>query len=230
MKEKITKKQQDFYNTRKHQLIEKYLSDFSNRIDPDKVRDSFAPIGYDKRNVQQFQRICKILTQDIFIEVLSRNKGKIHKVIFAAGLPASGKTSHLDKFIQNELLYDGTINDEQKFVSLVQMALDMGYQVDVFVYSVEPKRAFKSNLERGDSGGRYVPISHYEKVANSINNRQALLIRNFGQRVNFRNFDHTAFKGILQDFSPLKINRNELERIAKQHKFPDSKTLPKILK
>ena len=113
MKDKISKRQKDFYTQNKQELIDKYLSDFPRHVDPDSVRDRFAPIGYDRTNVQKFQGICKVLTKDIFLEGLAKNKGKVNKVIFAAGLPASGKTSHLKTMAQNELIYDGTINDDQ---------------------------------------------------------------------------------------------------------------------
>lgn len=229
MKDKISKKQKDFYSQNRQELIDKYLSDFPRHIDPDSIRDRFAPIGYDRSNVQKFQGICKILTKDIFIEALFRNKGKVNKVVFAAGLPASGKTSHLRMMAQNELIYDGTINDEQKFIDFVQTALNMGFSVEVFIYSADPKRAFKSNLERGDQIGRYVPISHYEKVAKTINNRETLLKRHFNVKVKFRNFEYTNFEGRQTKFSPLIVNRNELERIANRHKFSDSQKLQEVI-
>jgi hypothetical protein len=229
MKDKISKKQKDFYDQNKQQLIEQYLSDFPLRVDPDAVRDRFAPIGYDRTNVQKFQGICKVLTKDIFQEALVRNKGKINKIIFAAGLPASGKTSHLEMMAQNELIYDGTINDDQKFIEFIHTALDMGFSVEVFVYSADPARAFKSNLERGEQIGRYVPISHYEKVARTINNRETLLKKHFNDKVKFRNFEHTNFEGKQTKFSPLIVNRNELERIAKRHKFSDNKKLQEVI-
>ena len=130
---------------------------------------------------------------------------------------------------QDELIYDGTINNEQKFIDFVQTALDMGFTVEVFVYSSEPKRAFKSNLERGNLTGRYVPISHYEKVAGTINNRQFLLKNRFKHKVKFRNFEHTNFEGKQAKFSPLIVNRNELERIANRHKFPDSQKIQEVI-
>jgi hypothetical protein len=110
------------------------------------------------------------------------------------------------------------------------MALDNGFFVEVFVYSVDPKRAFTSNLNRGDDIGRYVPISHYEKVAESINKREMLLEKHFKKLVKFRNFEHTNFEGKRKYFSNIIINRNELERIAKRHKFPDSDTFHEVIK
>lgn len=97
MKDKISKEQKEFYIRNKQELIDKYFANFSNQVDPDAVRDLFAPIGYDRTNVQKFQGICKVLTRDIFNEVLIRNKGMAKKVIFASGLPATGKTMHLKK-------------------------------------------------------------------------------------------------------------------------------------
>jgi Zeta toxin len=229
MKDKVSQTQREFYNQNRIELIAKYLADFPRHIDPDAVRDRFAPIGYDRTNVPKFQGICKVLTRDIFHEALISNKGKIKKVIFAAGLPASGKTSHLKMMAKNELIYDGTINDEQKFIDLVQTALDMGYIVEVFVYSASPKRAFQSNLNRGDIIGRYVPISHYEKVARTINNREVLLKMHFNNKVKFRNFEYSNFEGKQTKFSPIIVNRNELERIANRHKFPDRQKLQEVI-
>jgi hypothetical protein len=225
----ITKKQRAFYNTHKAELIDKYLRNFPTHIDPDAIRDLFMAIGYDRSNVKEFQGICKIITKEIFEESLKRNKGKVKTVIFAAGLPASGKSSHLKTIAENELIYDGTVNDESKFIELIQSAINMGYSVEVFVYSADPKRAFKSNLTRGDQTGRYVPVSHYEKVANSINNREELLKKHFQNHVKFRNFEHTSFEGEQKDFSKIIIKRNELERIANRHKFANSEILREII-
>lgn len=229
MKDKISKRQLDFYNLNKKELIAKYLADFPRHIDPDAVRDCFAPIGYDRTNVQKFQGICKLLTNEIFLEALRNNRGKTSKVIFAAGLPATGKTSHLKMFAQNELIYDGTINDEKRFLEFVKASIDIGFNVEVFVYSANPKRAFLSNLERGDKIGRFVSISHYEKVAKTINQRQSLLKKHFNDKVKFRNFEFTNFEGKQAKFSQLIINRNELERIAYRHKFSDSKKLQEVI-
>ncbi|MEO8146337.1 MAG: zeta toxin family protein [Bacteroidia bacterium] len=237
----ITKEQQTFYDKYKAQLVENYIASFPSIVDPDRVRELFSPIGYDKSNVQEYQGICKMLTKEIYYESLKRNKDKIKTVIFAAGLPATGKSSHLMKILENELIYDGnineneliydgTINNEEKFVDFIQAALDSGYAVEVIVYSADPVRAFKTNLERGGREGRYVPISHYEKVANTLNNRELLLKQKFGNRVKFRNFEYTRFEGSLKKFSPIKINRNELEEIAQRHTFSNSKILESIIK
>jgi Zeta toxin len=229
MKDKITKKQQAFYQQNKQALIDGYLADFPHHIDPDAIRDRFAPIGYNRTNVQQFQGICKILTADILQEAFVRNKNKVTKVIFAAGLPATGKTSHLKMMAEKELVYDGTINNDQTFIAFVETALAMGFKVEVFVYSAKAARAFKSNLQRGDTIGRYVPIAQYEKIALTINGRQALLRKHFGSKVKFRNFEYTNFEGTPTKFSPLIVNRNELERIANRHKFPGSQKLQEVI-
>lgn len=151
------------------------------------------------------------------------------KVIFASGLPATGKTMHLKKIARNELMYDGTINDERKLIDLIKTALDMGFSFEIFVYSANPQKAFKRNLVRGDKIGRYVPISHYEKVAKTLNNRESLVRKLFNDKVKFRNFEYTNFEGIQTKFSPLIINRNELERIANRHKFTDSQRLQEVI-
>lgn len=185
MKDKISKEQKEFYIRNKQELIDKYFANFSNQVDPYAVRDLFAPIGYDRTNVQKFQGISKVLTRDIFNEVLIRNKRMAKKVIFASGLPATGKTMHLKKIARNELMYDGTINDERKFIDLIKTALYMGFSVEVFVYRAAIQKAFKRNLVRGDKIGRYVPISHYEKVAKTLNNRESLVRKLFNDKVNF---------------------------------------------
>ncbi len=229
MKDKISKRQWEFYHQNKKALVDAYLADFPCHIDPDAIRDRFAPIGYDRTNVQRYQGICKVLTADIFHEALVRNKTKVNKVIFAAGLPATGKTSHLKKMAHKELIYDGTINDEQKFIDFVTTALSLGFKVEVFVYSANASRAFKSNLQRGDTTGRYVPIAHFEKVARTINGREALVKKHFNSKVKFRNFEYTNFEGTQTKFSPLIVNRNELERIANRHKFPGSQKLQEVI-
>jgi hypothetical protein len=226
---KVTKEQLNFYNKNKDRLIEKYLSAFPKQIDPDTIRDFFIEIGYNRSNVQEFQSICKILTQAIFDEALKRNIGTINKIIFAAGPPATGKSTHLFQFSSDHLIYDGTINDETKFITLIQNALFLGYLVEVWIYSASPKRAFESNLKRGDLVGRYVPISYYEKVANTLNKRELLLEKHFGNTVKIRNFEHTKFEGKQITSLKITINRHELEKIAQNHKSLSYKRLQYVL-
>ena len=225
----ITLEQQVFYDKHKEQLINRYLKNSPRHIDPDTVIDLFMPIGYNRQNVAEYKVISKILTEDIFEEAMKRNRRTVKTVIFAAGLPASGKSTHLKAIAENELVYDGTINNDDKFIRLIQSAIDLGYLVEVFIYSVDPKRAMKSNLERGNITGRYVPISHFEKVADSINKRIGLLKHNFQNKIKLRNFEHTNFEGKQKRFSKIIIERNELETIARAHKFTDSKTLYTVI-
>lgn len=159
----ITPEQQAFYDRHRQSLVNRYLQAFPTVVDPDTIRDLFTPIGYNRSNVQGFQAITKKLTEEIFYDALKRNAATVNKVIFAAGLPATGKSTHLRLVAQDALVYDGTINNEEKFLRFVQAALDAGYEAEVFVYSAAPARAFRSNLERGNRQGRYVPVSQYEK-------------------------------------------------------------------
>ncbi|SMD44147.1 Zeta toxin [Aquiflexum balticum DSM 16537] len=225
----ISKKQIDFYLENKSKLVDKYLNAFPQIIDPDAVRDLFTPIGYDRTNVSEFQNVCKLLTEDIFQEILRRNIGIVSKVIFAGGLPATGKSSHLRTFVQNEIIFDGTINDEDKLLGYIRKSMQLGYLVEIFIYSCEPKRAFESNLNRGFLFGRYVPISHYVKVAKSLNNREKLIRIHFQNQVKIFNFEHTKFEGKLKKFRPIIIKRDELETIAKGHKFRDKRTFKKVI-
>jgi|GEM_PF-3389306 len=223
-----TQKQKDFYHANKERLINEYLEDFPLRIDPDAVRDLFMDIGYNRNNVKEFEEVCSWLTEDIFLAALARNAGN-RKLIFAAGLPGSGKSTLLNKLAGGELVYDGTLNDDAKFVKFIQAALDLGYQVEALVLSAPPAEAFKRNLIRGDDLRRYVPISHYEKVAATINGRQALLKKNFGKRVEFRNFEYKDFKANAKRFSKIKIDRYELKRIAEHHRFSDGRDFDYVI-
>jgi hypothetical protein len=225
----ITSEQLDFYHQNKSKLIADYFADFPLRVDPDNVRDLFMPIGYNRNNVKEYDEICSALTEEIFYEALKRN-APVGKIIFAGGLPGSGKSSHLDRMTRDELVYDGTLNDEAKFIRFIESALKQGYGVEVFVYSANPKIAFQRNLIRGDQMRRYVPISHYEKVAVTLNKRQGLLRKHFQKRVQFRNFEHTNFEGQPKRFSKIKIDRDELERIARNHRFADSKDFQAVIK
>ncbi|SFT98151.1 Zeta toxin [Algoriphagus locisalis] len=225
----ITPEQFAYYHENRSILINEYLADFPKRVDPDAVRDLFIPSGYDRSNVSEYQEICKLLTEDIYFEALIRNKLS-KKLIFAAGLPGSGKSTHLAQMMKDELVYDGTLNDDDKFIDYIEKALTLGYKVEVFVYSVEPSVAFERNLERGDDMKRYVPISHYEKVAATLNRRQKLLADKFQSRVSFRNFEHTNFEGKQVEFVPIKIDRDELERIANNHEFRNHKNLHSVLR
>ncbi len=226
----ITRKQELFYNSNKAALINGYLRNRPTHIDPDAIRDLFEPIGYDRGNVAEFKEISKYLTEDIYNETLHRNRDKFSNVVFACGLPATGKTLHLIEMAKDRIVYDGTINNMDKFIRFIQHALNLEYTVEVYIYSSQPSRAMNTNLERGDKTGRYVPISQYEKVAKSINERTVLLEHNFKGLIKVRNFEHTNFEAIPKQFTKIIIDRNELETIARAHRFNDHKTLQSIIR
>jgi predicted kinase len=215
-----TPEQLDFYQKNKQRLVGDYLADFPLRIDPDAVRDLFIEIGYNRNNVKEYEEVCGLLTEDIFYEALKRKAGN-GKLIFAAGLPGSGKSTLLTSLGGSELIYDGTLNDDEKFVRFINDALALGYRVEALVLTAPPGEAFRRNLGRGDSLRRYVPISHYEKVAATLNKRHALLKRISESGLHSRNFEYKGFTAKAKRFSKIKIDRDELKRIANEHQFPD---------
>ncbi len=70
----ITPEQTSFYNQNKNDLINNYLQNFPKIVDPNGICDLFGLIMYNRTNVAEFQEICKILTRDIFIDTLRRNR------------------------------------------------------------------------------------------------------------------------------------------------------------
>lgn len=218
---KATTEQVNFYEKHKDKLFEEYTERFGNKVDPDSARELFRVLGYDKEtNVVEFRAIGKQLTVDVFNHILEKNKGKTDRVIFAAGLPATGKSRLLEHNHPNAVIYDGTINTEKSFKNLIDLAIKQGYKPEVQMYISDPERAFKSNLKRE----RKAPISQYEKVAKSLNNRVKFIKENYGDKVKISIFDHTNFdaKELPSDHKiNVSIDRDKFNQILNETNLTD---------
>jgi hypothetical protein len=143
---------------RKHQIV----------IDPDEVRKLLAPWGYDKTNVSEYNDVGREVTSRVFDDV--RNGYGIRSVLFLAGAPASGKSSALRNgkvaaqvgIDGYDVVYDSPITSFRKFADdMVRPLLEKGVEVKYVQIYNDPVTTFRNMMDRGISGGRFLPCLYF---------------------------------------------------------------------
>ena len=137
-------------------------------IDPDEVRKVLAPWGYDKTNVSEYNDVGREVTSRVFDDV--RNGYGIRSILFLAGAPASGKSSALRNgnvaaqigIDGYDVVYDSPITSFRKFADdMVRPLLEKGVEVKYVQIYNDPVTTFRNMMDRGISGGRFLPCLYF---------------------------------------------------------------------
>lgn len=137
-------------------------------IDPDEVRKVLAPWGYDKANVSEYNDVGREVTSRVFDDV--RNGYGIRSILFLAGAPASGKSSALRNgnvaaqigIDGYDVVYDSPITSFRKFADdMVRPLLEKGVEVKYVQIYNDPVTTFRNMMDRGISGGRFLPCLYF---------------------------------------------------------------------
>jgi hypothetical protein len=165
-------------------LVDKYLKDAGNKLDPDEMRKLFTPIGYDGgSNTIYYRDAEKVLVDTLYGVMLQRAvaAGKTSIVIFT-GPSASGKstaTKTMD-FSDKGIVYDAAFNSYRKLSAAVQRAQQAGMkQVTVIAVYNTIRNCFRNSLDRGKVTNRFIHVPYMiESYRNNIN-KMELMRQNF---------------------------------------------------
>lgn len=155
-------------------------------IDPDEVRKVLAPWGYDKTNVSEYNDVGREITSRVFNDV--RDGYGIRSILFLAGAPASGKSSALRNgnvaaqigIDGYDVVYDSPITSFRKFADdMVRPLLEKGVEVKYVQIYNDPVTTFKNMMDRGISGGRFLPCLYFLNGMLMQNNRPKIVARMF---------------------------------------------------
>jgi hypothetical protein len=156
-------------------------------IDPDEVRKLLAPWGYDKTNVSEYNDVGREVTSRVFDDV--RDGYGIRSILFLSGAPASGKSSALrnvnvaaqigvDGY---DVVYDSPITSFRKFADeLARPLLEKGVEVKYVQIYNDPVTTFRNMMDRGISGGRFLPCLYFLNGMLMQNNRPKEVAAEFG--------------------------------------------------
>ena len=170
----------DWTKARYGKLINKYIKDAGNKLDPDEMRLLFTPIGYDGGSNTVYYRDAERLLVDTVYSVMLQKaiaEGKTSIVIFT-GPSASGKSTAAKTmdFSNTGLVYDAAFNTYKKLATAIRKAEIAGMK-DIKVIAVynTVRNCFKNSVDRGKTSKRFIHIPYMiESYSNNINKMQQL--------------------------------------------------------
>lgn len=170
----------DWTKARYGKLINKYIKDAGNKLDPDEMRLLFTPIGYDGGSNTVYYRDAERLLVDTVYSVMLQKavaEGKTSIVIFT-GPSASGKSTAAKTmdFTNTGLVYDAAFNTYKKLATAIKKAERFGMK-DVKVIAVynTVRNCFKNSVDRGKTSKRFIHIPYMiESFGNNVNKMQQL--------------------------------------------------------
>lgn len=170
----------DWTKARYGKLINKYIKDAGNKLDPDEMRLLFTPIGYDGGSNTVYYRDAERLLVDTVYSVMLQKavaEGKTSIVIFT-GPSASGKSTAAKTmdFTNTGLVYDAAFNTYKKLATAIKKAERAGMK-DVKVIAVynTVRNCFKNSVDRGKTSKRFIHIPYMiESFGNNVNKMQQL--------------------------------------------------------
>lgn len=170
----------DWTKARYGKLINKYIKDAGNKLDPDEMRLLFTPIGYDGGSNTVYYRDAERLLVDTVYSVMLQKavaEGKTSIVIFT-GPSASGKSTAAKTmdFTNTGLVYDAAFNTYKKLATAIRKAERAGMK-DVKVIAVYNtiRNCFKNSVDRGKTSKRFIHIPYMiESYGNNVNKMQQL--------------------------------------------------------
>lgn len=170
----------DWTKARYGKLINKYIKDAGNKLDPDEMRLLFTPIGYDGGSNTVYYRDAERLLVDTVYSVMLQKavaEGKTSIVIFT-GPSASGKSTAAKTmdFTNTGLVYDAAFNTYKKLATAIRKAERAGMKnVKVIAVYNTVRNCFKNSVDRGKTSKRFIHIPYMiESYSNNINKMQQL--------------------------------------------------------
>lgn len=164
--------QNRFIQENKESIIDDYLNNnekgSKNLVDPDAIREYFAEIGYDGKNVPEYGAAGWELANEILDRAMARAEENGNKTIaILTGTGGSGKTRatneataelDLDKM---GVTLDGAFNNYEDLNNKIKYAEEKGFDVEVVPVYNDPVTAFANTVDRGKRKDRFLSLNYF---------------------------------------------------------------------
>jgi len=150
--------------SRKNQLVDKYLGSAGNSLNPDDVRMLFRPLGYTGPNALDYQEAEQVLVDAIYDKMLEKaiRLGKKDLVI-VTGAPGCGKSFTVKQlnFKKAGLIYDSVLDGPDRLQQVIAKAKQAGMQkvTLVPVYN-DILTCFQNTVSRGKNTWRFTAVDY----------------------------------------------------------------------
>lgn len=135
------------------------------------------PLGQPRDPVPSWDLACRYAQDRLKRELIGRGERKM--VRFMAGGWGAGKTHALEHEPAPDLAWDGTLSEPAWAESMIQLALQNDWQVDVAYIFRDVELALYGAVERARKEGRSVPLHQLPGVHRAVQRSILLLIKMF---------------------------------------------------
>jgi len=160
--------------TRDHldSLVNVYMADCGNLLDPDMTRDLLKCIGYTRLNVMDYREAGWLIDSVVFIRLMDRAEAANNKtILFTMGMYGCGKTTSLNnnpdlKQLVSEVgvVSEGAYNNVKYFDETVEKIKKRGFEPHlIFVYN-DAETGYTNCMERLIQSNRAVTCEAYISV------------------------------------------------------------------
>lgn len=160
--------------TRNHldSLVNVYMADCGNLLDPDKTRDMLSCIGYTRLNVFDYREAGWVIDSVVFIRLMDRAEAAGNKtILFTMGMYGCGKTTSINnnpeiKKLSEEVgvISEGAYSNVASFDDMVAKSGARGFEPHVLYVYNDPETGFTNCMERLIRSNRAVRYQAYISV------------------------------------------------------------------
>ena len=153
-------------------LVNAYMADCGNLLDPDMTRDLLKCIGYTRLNVLDYREAGWLIDSVVFIRLMDRAEAADNKtILFTMGMYGCGKTTSLNNNPDLKKLVDevgvvseGAYNNVKYFDETVEKIKKRGFEPHlIYVYN-DAETGYTNCMERLIHSNRAVTCEAYISV------------------------------------------------------------------
>ena len=137
-------------------LVDVYMADCGNLLDPDATRAMLSKIGYTGLNVMDYKDASHVIDDEVFARLMDRAIAADNKtILFTMGMYGCGKSASLrnnpelqQQASQMGVIYDGAYVDVSSFDKKVNRSNEKGFTPTVIYVYNDAETGFTNCMER----------------------------------------------------------------------------------
>jgi len=177
------------------EIVDSYIRTHGNLLDPDEIRNAFAGIGYNGKNVTEYReqegRVVAAIYERMLSEAVANGNTSI---TLLTGAGKSTATRQMD-LSGRGVVYDSAFNKFKKLNEAIEAAKAAGMK-DIQVIAVynDATTSFSNSVERGLRTGRFMSLDYFVNGAFLENSGKISQLRQAYPDVEIIAFDNSGNK------------------------------------
>ena len=153
-------------------LVNVYMADCGNRLDPDMTRDLLKCIGYTRLNVLDYREAGWVIDDEVFVRLMDRAaEANNMTILFTMGMYGCGKTTSINNNPEIKKLADevgvvseGAYNNVTYFDQMVAQSGEQGFKPHLLYVYNDAETGYTNCMERLVQSNRAVTCEAYIAV------------------------------------------------------------------